>query len=67
MKGSNPPPSTAIHQIKLTIRRGVGGGGYFGLHSLNIVLVLLKKRTELKCDFDTISFKYNIFMIAAPT
>ena len=59
MKGSNPPPHTAIHQIKLTIRRGVGKGrGYFELHSLNIVLVLLKKRTELKSAFDAMSFKY---------
>ena len=57
MKGNNPPPLTAIHQIKLTIRRGIGGGADFGLHSLNIVLVLLKKRTELKCAFDTMSFK----------
>ena len=29
MKGSNPPPLTAIHKIKLTIRRGIGGGGRF--------------------------------------
>ena len=42
-----------------------GGGGNFGFRSLIIylVLVMLKKRTELKCAFDTMSFKY-IFVIA---
>ena len=44
--------------IKLTISRGIkGGGADFGLHSLNIFLVLLKKLTELKCAFHTMSFK----------
>ena len=44
---------------------GGGGGGNFGFRSLIIylVLVMLKKRTELKCAFDTMSFKY-IFVIA---
>ena len=43
----------------------VEGGGEFGFRSLIIylVLVMLKKRTELKCAFDTMSFKY-IFVIA---